>query len=371
MSVKEIYRQDETWLAVDPVVGCIKDCKYCFLQTYNQTPKKGTILAQPQETIAQLHNLETFDAETFLMLGSETDYFMSKKNIDYLLRFLTEYKQSGLKNTICLSTKSEIPADFLKELKNRNFTREDLIFYVSYSGLNKEIEPKTNVEDLRQSFINVKEYDFPAIHYWRPFLPDNSSEEKIDEILNFVSQYADCSICSGLKINDGILKNIAPFWPELLEQNLDYAKIASIWPKGIKQYIFDHGKEQYPDYPIFAINACALSFVKETSQFMGMQEHPDCLIANCPEEQRLMCQNSANHRELDLKAVKQALLEIGKKDNYELSIKGDAILVRGNLTHAQMIYLRRKFHAPFILEGNLKSRNEWGGTAINRADIEI
>lgn len=47
MSISGLVRQDETWIAVDGIVGCKMDCKYCFLQIYNQTPNAGKILTPP------------------------------------------------------------------------------------------------------------------------------------------------------------------------------------------------------------------------------------------------------------------------------------------------------------------------------------
>lgn len=369
MSIEQLFRQDESWIAMDPVVGCLNNCKYCFLQSYDQTPKKGQIIAQPEETLNHLLSVDNFDDQVELMLGSETDFFMDEKNIEYLLKFLKTYKDKNFENVICLSTKGLVPEYFLQEIED--FPKDKIIFYLSYSGLSKKIEPRTDEKDLQQSFINIKNKGFKIVHYWRPFLPENSSAEKIHEILDFVVNYADCSVCSGLKLNEGILEKISPFWPELLEIDFNFATLSSIWPRQVKDYIFSLVKEKYPNYPLFCLNSCALSFIQEKPEFLGMQGNENCLINNCPKEQRKSCQEFIENRHIDLEEVKKLLISWGLNSDCYFSEEQNTIVLNSSVTHSQMVYLRRVFSIRFITEGSVVSQNEWGGTAINRKEMEI
>lgn len=369
MSVEKLFRQDESWMAIDPVVGCINNCAYCFLKLYDRTPKKGKVLVSPEETLKLLSLKEDFDEDTILMLGSETDFFMNSSNIAYLSEFLKKYQENGFSNLLTLSTKCLVSKEFLKEIEY--FPKDKLFFYLSYSGLGKEVEPRTKTEDLRQSFINIKEAGFPLVHYWRPFIPENSSEEAINDILDFVVNYADCSVCSGLKLNEGILKNMAPFWPQLLEQNFNFAQLASVWPKGIKNYIFKTAKEKHPSYPVFSLNSCALSYLQEKPEYLGMQNNENCLINLCPLEQRQICSNFIENRKINILEIKDTLKNWGLNENCYFATDEDSVIVEANLTHAQMIQLRRKFAIKFITAGQIYSENEWGGTAINKQELEI
>lgn len=169
MSIEKIIRQDDTWIAVDPVVGCAKDCQYCFLQIYGATPKKGEVIASPDEAINSLLSYETYRPESPIMLASEADAFMSIPNIAYYSEFLRRYDDRGIGNTLAFVTKCHVPDEFIDLASNLENTR--VIFYLSYSGLGKPIEPTTNVPKLRENFRRLSEAGLDVIHYWRPFLP--------------------------------------------------------------------------------------------------------------------------------------------------------------------------------------------------------
>lgn len=177
MSIEKIIRQDDTWIAVDPVVGCAKDCQYCFLQIYGATPKKGEVIVSPDEAINSLLSYETYRPESPIMLASETDAFMNIPNIAYYSEFLRRYDERGIGNTLAFVTKCHVPDKFIDLASNLENTR--VIFYLSYSGLGKPIEPTTNIPKLRENFRRLSEAGLDVIHYWRPFLPQNSNPDKI------------------------------------------------------------------------------------------------------------------------------------------------------------------------------------------------
>jgi DNA repair photolyase len=111
--IGEFIRQDETWLTIDPVIGCTMNCKYCFLQSYGETPKPGKEFLSVDQVYNLLINSNYYTKSKIIMIGSETDYFMHKRNINYLKSFLTYCKMQNLPNTIAVVTKNEVDADFL------------------------------------------------------------------------------------------------------------------------------------------------------------------------------------------------------------------------------------------------------------------
>ena len=87
-------------------------------------------------------------------------------------------------------TKCLIPNEFIKIIKSLENKKHKFLFFISYSGLENDIEVGINKENIKNNFINLNKYNLPIVHYWRPFLPQNSDKEKILEVYNFVKHYA-------------------------------------------------------------------------------------------------------------------------------------------------------------------------------------
>lgn len=368
MSIEQFIRQDDTWIAVDPVVGCAKDCQYCFLQIYGATPKKGEVIMKPDEAIDNLLNYETYSPESPVMLGSETDVFMNISNIEYYSNFLKRYDNRAVGNTVAFVTKCHIPNEFIDLVSNLENTR--VIFYLSYSGLSKPIEPTTNIIKLRDNFPRLSEAGLDVIHYWRPFLPQNSSPHKIAEVIDHAARYARCSVAAGLKLNEGILNNIVKFWPELRNQEIDYDKVSAVWPIGVRDLVDNYTREMYPDYPLFWVNSCALSYVLEKPEFNGMYKNSVCERNHCPLNQRGKCSHEYDDYIPTDSYIYESLKKMEISGGYTIDLSKRTIWLKGEISHGQLIYLRQKLKYNVLADG-LVSDNEWGGPAIGRDDIHI
>lgn len=190
-----------SWLALNPIHGCINSCKYCFLNKYNIRGIKPNILVEPKAAYELLKASEYYCENFPLCLFTSTDVFATKMNIDYCLELLELFSVNKLKNTIVFITKCFIPKDFIEKVKIYMLNGLKVLFLLSYSGLDKDIEIGVNKENIKANFVNLKANNIPVIHYWRPFLEQNSTDEKINEVLSFVKDYAICSVTIGLKID--------------------------------------------------------------------------------------------------------------------------------------------------------------------------
>ena len=56
----------------------------------------------------------------------------------------------------------------------------------------------TNAYNKHEKSEKCIENNIDVIHYFRPFLPQNSDPKRIEEILNFVNKYTDVSVTTGL-----------------------------------------------------------------------------------------------------------------------------------------------------------------------------
>jgi hypothetical protein len=107
-------RQDNTWLVVDPIVGCIHDCQYCFLRVHDLSKRAGTAALSPRAAVDQLLSYWAFRESSIVMVGSETDMFMNARNRRYIAEFVREYDSRGIPNPLCVCTKARIPDDFIQ-----------------------------------------------------------------------------------------------------------------------------------------------------------------------------------------------------------------------------------------------------------------
>jgi len=199
-------RQDNTWLVVDPIVGCAHDCQYCFMRLYGKTKQMGKITMSPQQAIDNLINYWAFRENSMVMIGSETDMFMNESNIRFLSEFVRIYNDLGIRNPLSLSTKSFIPDDFIQLIQDS--VNISVIFYISYSGLPKMIEPYINVEKVKTNFRRLALAGQKIIHFWRPMIPQNSKLDVLERVIADVQEFATCSVMRGLNLNNDLQKNI-------------------------------------------------------------------------------------------------------------------------------------------------------------------
>lgn len=339
------YTQFQTWLAdTRGVVGCPIDCRYCFFQLDGQTPKRPRIDKSPKEMLDLLQDADTYHPEMPVNFGSETDVFSTKQNIEYYSQLLVLYGESEYKNPIVFISKRSIPDSFMKLAAEIN---KPVIFYMSYSGLaGTDIEPNVKAEQIRDNFVRLQDYGLPRVHYWRPFLPLNSTPEKIDEVFAHVSKYATCSNVNGLRLNDGIRANITPFWPELMDHEFNFTKTGEVWPKGVRGYLSNYFKRKNPDYPVFFGNTpCSLAYALEISDTHGFYDGRMCKESQCPTGQRGRCRIAYKiPTEEDVQAV---ATKIGI-DLSTITFKSDKVIVGGKVDSGKLVFMRTVLKFPVI-----------------------
>jgi DNA repair photolyase len=362
MSISEMVRQDETWLTIDGVVGCKMNCKYCFLQLYGQTPRAGEVIANPNDLIGTMLDFPTYHEDAYIMIGSETDIFMHPRNVQYLQETIGSFVQRGIPNKICLVTKNAVPASFISFLESHNL-KDKVIFYFSYSGLPKEIEPAIDIEKLKESIVELNAKEYTCIHYWRPLLPQNTTPEVVNSVCSFVSQYCKCSVVLGLKYNEQIVTNTSPYWPDL-EIAKKFGSIGQIYPAHATTLIYETFKKYNKSYPIFSTNSCALSYVSSVNDFAGFYGSQECQNNQCPAEQRSICKSKFKIPTED--DVRRVCAQIGVSGKFRIDEKG--LVFDKELEHGQIIFIRHRLNFP-VSARNVVSENEWGGAAIDRKDL--
>ena len=328
-----------SWIAFNPIYGCPNSCKYCFLNKNKITRTAPQELVSPEEAVNLLLSFYLYSDKLPLALFTSTDAFATPNCIRYTEEVLKNLYERNIKNTIVFITKCRIPEEFIIKLNKYEQEGMKFIFIISYSGLNDDIERGINKQDIKNNFINLKKYSKKIIHFWRPFLPQNSSDETINEVLNFVKNYATCSVATGLKVQEEYINNLS-FWKELIDNKELAEQTDTVWTENAFEKVYKHKG----NYSVFKTTSCALAFCAGDKNNNGYYNSDICLnYNNCPLAQREICKmeyekNSINQIEMILiNNCKKLNL---KKDSWSIDLKANTIFISQKLKTSEVVYLK-------------------------------
>lgn len=304
-----------SWLVINSIVGCTNACKYCLLQDKENNLRNPKILGTPKETIKELLQFKFYDPSIPLCLFPNTDIFLNEQNRNYLLETLKELEKNNISNDLILITKCFIPLEIIEKLKAIQTKGINIVVYLSYSGLDKQMEPHVNHEEIKKNFQNLKDYGIPIIHYYRPFIEENSKKEKITETLDFVAQYTPVSVVTGLMYVPTMMEKNKEW--EYLNQasKKDLARATSIWPEEAWQFFYESYNHKQN---IYGTNTCALNTIlkRASKQYYGSYE---CTHYNhCSEEQKKICNKcyNKNNKQEILEKLDRLLKQLGITESF-------------------------------------------------------
>lgn len=310
MAVIEMH---SSWLAVNSILGCPNGCKYCLLQATGDNQSCPKELATPKEAIDELLNYKYYDERIPICLLPNTDAFVNPKNTKYLISLFDELENHNVKNDLVIITKCEIPDFVIERVKEINKKGINIVFYISYSGLGKDIEPRICEEILLHNFKKLKDNDIPVIHYFRPFMPQNSDPKRIKEILDNVNQYTDVSVTTGLALIKTFIEQI-DCWNEIKNNKDKCLKANCVWPEKAWEYFNNNYSHKQQ---IFQTNTCGLNaeLKKPSMQYYNSFE---CRNYNhCNSEQRERCRKA--HEEINRNIIVKQCCSLLKKLGFDIS----------------------------------------------------
>ena len=282
----------DSWLAVDPVVGCSLDCQYCFMQQAKWTNRSPEELLGPERIVELLLENRYFEPhETVLSFGNQTDPFLppNRKRTVAFLRCLADRE---FRNPVVLTTKKLITKRILDDIRGiieEGYVRP--VFCLSYSGLPKDIEKKVNPKETEENFKLLKQYEIPCFHAWRPITRLNGTKKVLRRVLKLVSKYAHASVYIGLKMTPHLFDVYTRGVGDLLPSGEEGGYNDDLLPDEIDERIQCLAKEEFPDHPLYLHTSCALSNVLQRPDYNGTAYHPSvCKKSNCPKYQRRLCQ---------------------------------------------------------------------------------
>ena len=309
MAVVEMH---SSWLALNSVVGCTNSCKYCLLQASGDNRCYPKEIASPKEAVDALLEFKYYAESIPVCLLPNTDVFLNLNNLNYLISLLNELEQRNIKNNLVIITKCAIPMLAIEKVKALKEKGINTIFYISYSGLGREYEPNISETILLDDFKKLTENGIDVIHYYRPFLPENSNPKDITKVLDDVSLYTDISVTTGLALIETFIDKI-DFWEEIKMNREKCLKANSVWTEEAWNYFnenYNHSQQ------IFQTNICAFNtkLKKPSTQYYGTYE---CLNYNhCSKEQRERCRCA--HLKLNQEIMKEKCLKLLEKLNFKV-----------------------------------------------------
>ena len=358
-----------TWLVLNPIQGCPKKCKYCFLAERNLNQVKPNILVSPEEAVKILLKNKFYNSSIPLCLISQSDAFSTKENVEYVKQLVENLMAKKIKNPIIFITKCNIPIEFIEFIDKYEKLGHTFLFFLSYSGLDHTIELGVDKKIIENNFVNLKKYNKKIVHYWRPFIKENSTEEVIERVYNYVKKYCIASVAIGLKTTNNIIDNIS--WEEL-KNNRDIAlKADNVWNEYAYNYVWNELKNRDDSYPIFQTTSCALGYALGKPDRKFFYNTDICLNCNkCPVEQRDRCrikyESYSNPNKSDILKVLKKLNRI--IDEKQIEIKDRMIILKDvELNFNEISYLTDTLETQVITKKN--SEDYYWNTSINNASI--
>ncbi|MGR6998322.1 hypothetical protein ACU686_09855 [Yinghuangia aomiensis] len=149
-----------------------------------------------------------------LALYTCTDALATPGTRTHLTALLDALGTSTVRNAVCLITKCAVPDDVVACITRNRHAGLPVLVYLSYSGLGPDIERGIDHAALRATFPRLHAAGVPVIHYWRPALPQNSSPDIIEDVMDWAARYAACTVAVGTEVKPTALDQITGLWPE-------------------------------------------------------------------------------------------------------------------------------------------------------------
>lgn len=330
----------DTWISVDPIVGCQLNCQYCYMQMTGWAGVKPRRLFSPPEIVDLLLAHKYFTPhETVLGFGNQTDAFLAA-NSGYTLEFFKLLEEKRLRNPVTIVTKKQIPAELIKAFCELEHVRP--VFCLTYSGLPRSIEKGVEPEESRSNFRNLAAAGLRVLHFWRPLVVCNGTAEVLREILGFVSEYALASVYEGLKLNPFL----APVYdrdPRLKVPAPLTNRYGVYIPEGVEERLKSLVEKERPDYPLYRHTSCAVSLALAIPDFNAtLYREPICQGSRCPAWKRGICEAARS------KPGRQEVRDLLTRADVdcEFEITDDAVQISGEITQEDYTFLLHRINFP-------------------------
>lgn len=215
MRIVPLIAEHDTWISLDPVIGCPAKCEYCYLHGLGLTAHKAETRVSPERLIIELRARFGEEGPRWagnrrlpmaMCIGNYTDQFMTRAGLEFLLAYLPLHAKNFPKHPLCIVTKSRLRAQDVQQLDrvghrvlvflSQSFIRSTCL----HSGLEKG--PTSRPSDtIDNALLLAQSRNLTPLHFWRPLspvtLPDLETAIRQIEPLQRAGVWA--SVAIGLK----------------------------------------------------------------------------------------------------------------------------------------------------------------------------
>lgn len=334
----------DSWLAVDPVIGCKASCAYCLLRLANWTGVRPEVVRTVDEIIEDVLRHKYFEPHvTRLCFGTRTDVLLPEVT-PYALRFLAALDERGLRNPVALISKLEVGEQTAAALAALTSVR--VVFLASWSALPPGVEKGVPRGAAVRTMRRLTEHGVPVIHYFRPLVPANSTDETFRQVLRSVAGHAGSTVHIGIKLNP----NLRPHYADhaVLASAAEVEQDYGTWvPGDAVARLRRIAAEEFPEHPLYEHTSCAVSHALGEPDDTATVHRPSvCLPSRCPESQRARCTGSV--RAPRVGEVQDRLRKLGLHN--EVAVRDGVVRLSGSVGQEDYCHLLHVIGAPIDCE---------------------
>ncbi len=299
-----LIAEHDTWISVDPLLGCPASCAYCYLQPLGLTSRPPVVRATAEELIAGLLNRFGKQGPRWggrealalpICMGNYTDQFMTSRGIEYLKTYLRLHARTFPDHPLCVVTKARLKGEDLAELDavghcvlvflSQSFARDTGLDRLERGPISK---PKVTLENIR---LLARTSNLVPLHFWRPItsraLPDTDTACRQLEPIQRAGAVA--SIAIGLKCGP-FLQPPNQQVRELLGGDV-LPPGSQFLPPEVEHRALEAGRRL--GHPVYRHTSCAVALATGCREALGTWRVPlrchKCEPCPCPVSQRQRC----------------------------------------------------------------------------------
>jgi hypothetical protein len=370
-----LVAEHDTWISLDPLLGCPARCEYCYLLPLGETARSPVVRVSPRELADELRRFfVTRGSSTWgrgrepvpVSLGNYTDMFMTGDGHDYAIRYAKEHAARFADHPLCLITKARLTPDVLNALEH---TGARVLFFFSQSFLSEgasvvekgpTCRPAETVANIRLVRAHTS---FAPIHFWRPLT--YSSARSADDVRRQMALMqgagAMASVVVGLKGHyhtpaSGLTNQVTREWvgDEVLADEL----IDWVWSAAHEL-----------QYPVYRNTSCAIALATQAEESLGTWRDglraERCSPCMCPRLQREKCEMAraadAPPEEAELLRVQTNMQLESASLSWDVDLR--SVAYRASLSQDQHTTLTHLIGHPVRAE-HVERRRAWGGAII-------
>jgi hypothetical protein len=301
-----LVSEHDTWISVDPIVGCPANCTYCYLGPLNLRARRPEPQVSPAELVSKvqryLANRELGDSyerltRTPICFGNYTDTFMTRQNIDYFHEYAKLHAARFPSHPLCVVTKARLRYSDLRLLDTLQYP---IIFFLSQSFLDRsgispvERGPTSGVKDTLENIGMISGLrSIKAVHFLRPATKRGvPSQDAAIEVLGQIRD-AGClaTVTVGLKVGPGVKLTDDQLLELLGEESTAVPGSSEVFPEDVRGYLLTAARTL--QYPVYFHTSCALALATRRPEALGTWREPvrstRCEPCQCPPAQRSRC----------------------------------------------------------------------------------